>query len=168
MPFKNFHSFRQFDPIDGHKTRTKVLGDKGIELIYDVDKKKVQSVRFDKKKWTFDQSKDWCEKNKFKVGKGVPAKKKEAIISLKAVLIEAKSFLEEVAPAIKGSTAVILAGKPGQKKPLEYEAELLNNPKKIDGEWYSQIRVKGINYDVVYDPEKEVWFRSDSAKNNWR
>jgi len=84
MPYKNEHSARIKDP-GKYKTfrRENDKFGKGIDVIWgitDKGKAEVQAIRFDAKKFTAKQAKDWLKKHDYKSIKFEPASQKENIV----------------------------------------------------------------------------------------
>ena len=75
MPFTNEHSLRLHDPKDYPKFRRITLT-KGIDAVLGIkdDKSEIQSLRFDKDKFSPAEAKEWAEKAGHKVIKTEPAK----------------------------------------------------------------------------------------------
>lgn len=78
-PFPNEHAARQTEP-DGrrYKTYRRKQISPGISFIYGIKRvggTEVQSIRFDKTKFTVAQAKAWLKKHNFKTGKFVAARK---------------------------------------------------------------------------------------------
>jgi hypothetical protein len=71
MPFPNEHAARQSEPGQYDKfRRSNDQGGAGVHFIYGIKdgKSEVQSVRFDKSKFTPEEAKAWLEKHKMKTG----------------------------------------------------------------------------------------------------
>lgn len=79
MPFPNEHAARQLPPGDFTKFRRSRLGfPKGISAIVGIrsnGKTAVQSLRFDRTKWTAAQARSWLKDHGFKSGLEVAARK---------------------------------------------------------------------------------------------
>lgn len=84
MPYPNEHTARQTDPGKYKKfARGHPKGfPKGVDVIYGISakgKSEIQSIRFDKKKWTSARAKAWLKAHKFKAGGFEAAAKAESV-----------------------------------------------------------------------------------------
>jgi len=70
MPYKNEHAARQLSPDQFDQFRRGIPSGfpSGVSVIYGIKngKTSIQSIRFDKDKWTIDEAKKWLKDHGFK------------------------------------------------------------------------------------------------------